>query len=152
MNNEFNINLPIYLNELWFWVLDAAAILKMLALVWRGTQKKKKIWKLFWHICDKSYAKSTTKKTLLPLRYPELHIPELENQSMVFAFSLHVFWGIRKELWVLRGWIFRTMRSSMAYNHQYGPVRIHLLWYSKEGNTVIGNQISQIILQVEAKV
>lgn len=69
-----------------------------------------------------------------------------------FYFSLHVLWSIRKEMWILRGWIFRAMRSSMAYNHQNRPVRIHLLWYSEECDTVIGYQISEIILQVEGKV
>lgn len=115
-------------------------------------KKKKKNLETLLIYSWQSYAKSTIKKTLFPLRYPELPYSRTWKSIKGFVFSLHVFWGIRKELWVLRGWIFRTMRSSMAYNHQYGPVRIHLLWYSKEGNTVIGNQISQIILQVEAKV
>lgn len=44
MSEEFNTNLPIYPNELQFWVFDAAAILNTLVPVWGGTKK---------NICDK---------------------------------------------------------------------------------------------------
>lgn len=99
-----------------------------------------------WQSCQEYYQKKKKKS-------PQIYKFRLLNLGISgFYFSLHVLWSIRKEMWILRGWIFRAMRSSMAYNHQNRPVRIHLLWYSEECDTVIGYQISEIILQVEGKV